>query len=148
VDLYDETPVQKEMTTLDPSKFDLSKNVMVPPNSLKADISMIKDRWPKVAKVLADLSLDKTFGDQKAEIGIVSSGAIYENVKELVDQYELLSQGVKLLKVATPYPLNQDVVTPFLKNLKVLIVVEEKRGFLEGEIRELLSRESLTPEVF
>jgi indolepyruvate ferredoxin oxidoreductase len=45
--------------------------------------------------------------------------------------------------VAAPYPLIPELLLNYLKNLDTLIVVEEKRGFLENEIRELVSKSQL-----
>ena len=57
--------ISKELVDLNPDEFDLSKNVMVPPNSLKADQSMIVERFPRVEKALKELNLDKVFGAEK-----------------------------------------------------------------------------------
>ena len=59
VECYDEVPVNRELVHLDPDKFDLSKNVMVPPNSLAADHEMIKERFPKIKSVLKEMNLDE-----------------------------------------------------------------------------------------
>ena len=39
--------LSKDLVELDPKEFDLSKNVMVPPNSLNADARMLNERFPK-----------------------------------------------------------------------------------------------------
>ena len=62
VQCHEEIEMEKNLVHLDPEMFDLSKNVMVPPNSLMADNEMIKGRFPKVQKCLKELSLDKLMG--------------------------------------------------------------------------------------
>ncbi|MBC97787.1 MAG: hypothetical protein CME63_08555 [Halobacteriovoraceae bacterium] len=120
-------------TTLDPASFDLSKNVMVPPNSLMADQRMILERFPKVEKVLKEMGLDEEMGSS-SDIGIISSGVIFETLKQVLEAGDYLDR-YSLYKVACSYPLVTDLLLPWLKTKKSLIVVEEKRGFLEAELR-------------
>ena len=93
----------KELVDLNPEEFDLSKNVMVPPNSLKADQSMIVERFPRVEKILAELNLDKIFGHKKCNVGIISAGVIFESVKEVCEENNLLEQ-ISLYNLRS-YPL-------------------------------------------
>lgn len=146
VEIGEEVAVQKEVTTLDPSKFDLSKNVMVPPNSLLADVSMIKERFPKVKTILGRLKLDKTFG-MDSSIGFISSGVIFETLKQVLEEGDYLER-YSLYKLASSYPLVEDLLLPWLKNKKTVIVVEEKRGFLETELREFCQKHSLSLTIF
>lgn len=132
--VLDQTPV-----TLDPSQFNLSSHVMVPPNSLLADKEMINNRFPKIKTILADLNMDEIFGNESSEVGIISSGGVFETLKQVLEESNLISD-IKLYKAATTYPFNDNQLLPFLKSIKSLIVVEEKRGFLEGEVKELISK--------
>lgn len=142
VKINSDQKIDSELIELNPEEFDLSKNVMVPPNSYKADIAMITERFPKVYEVLKDLALDKIYGNTQSKIGLISSGAVFEILKHVLDDNQALSR-FSLYKVAAPYPLVPDLILDFLKNLETLIVVEEKRGFLENEIRELVSKYKL-----
>src|SRR5690606_33572271 len=58
-----------------------------------------------------------------------------------------LINEVSLYKVGCSYPLIEDRLLPFLKSKEAIIVVEEKRGFLEGEIKTLLASHELTLKV-
>ncbi len=146
VEIYEEKRIDDKKIQLDPSTFDLSRNVMVPPNSLGADIEMIKKRFPKVKEAIGELTLDKTFGSQ-SEIGFISAGSCFEVLKQVLEETELMNH-FGLYKVACSFPLNEKPLLDFLKNKKKIIVVEEKRGFLETEIKELLVKNSLSVEVF
>lgn len=142
-----EKKIDQEKSTLDPATFDLSKNVMVPPNSFRADISMINERFPKVYEALREANLDRIFGNNDSKIGFITSGAVFEILKHVLDDNDALDR-FSLYKVAAPYPLVSDLLVPYLKNLETLIVVEEKRGFLETEIYELCSRHNLKLQIF
>ncbi|MCP4913047.1 MAG: hypothetical protein GY909_08005 [Oligoflexia bacterium] len=134
--------ISKEKENLDPSKFDLSQNVMVPPNSLGADVRMINDRFPKIEKVLKELALDTQMGDSLSETGIISSGVIFETLKQVLEESELVDQ-LSIYKVACSYPLVSDTLLEWAKSKKNIIVVEEKRGFLEAQVREILSKNGI-----
>jgi indolepyruvate ferredoxin oxidoreductase len=139
VEVGDEKKIDHHAVTLDPREFNLTTNVMVPPNSLIADREMIVNRFPKLKKILSEMKLDRTFGTADSEVGIISSGAVFETLKQVLEE-SLLINDVSLYKVACSYPLNEDQLLPYLKSIKNLIVVEEKRGFLENEIKELAMR--------
>lgn len=147
VELGEEKKVNHDLIDLDPATFDLSKNVMVPPNSLRADVAMINERFPKVYDVLREYSLDKIFGNTDSKIGFITSGAVFEILKHVLDDNHALDR-FSLYKVAAPYPLVSDLLLPYLSKLETLIVVEEKRGFLETEIYELCSRHNLKLKIF
>ncbi len=133
-------------STLDPATFDLSKNVMVPPNSLMADQRMILERFPKVEKVLKEINLDQSFG-RESEIGIISSGVVFETLKQVLEAGDYLDR-YGLYKVACSYPLVTDNLLPWLASKKKLIVVEEKRGFLETELRNFCQTHGLDLQIF
>jgi indolepyruvate ferredoxin oxidoreductase len=142
----EEKLVQQKAVTLDPKEFNLSSNVMVPPNSLLADKEMILTRFPKVAQVLAELNLDEVFGNELSEVGIISSGGVFETLKQVLEESQILEK-VSLYKAASSYPFNEAQLIPFLKKTKTLIVVEEKRGFLESELKEIIAKFHLNTKV-
>lgn len=147
VEIGHEKKIDSALIELDPSTFDLSKNVMVPPNSLKADVYMINERFPKVFEALKSQKLDQVFGNSDSKVGFITSGAVFEILKQVLDD-NLALDRFSLYKVGAPYPLIDDLLVPYLKNLETLIVVEEKRGFLETELRELINRNNLTCKIY
>jgi len=147
VELFPEVKVSAEKVELNPKEFNLQKNVMVPPNSLLADVAMINERFPRIKKAYLKANLDKRFGNEGAKIGIISSGIAFETLKQVLDENQYL-QTVSLYKIASSYPLIEDTLVPYLTNLDHLIVVEEKRGFLENELYELIGRHGLAVKVY
>ncbi len=139
--------VDPHLAKIDPKQFDLSKNVMVPPNTLIADKDMANRRFPKVKEILKELALDKVFGFTPSKVGFISSGLIFELLKHVLEEGEVLSH-LSLYKTAGSFPLADDLLVPYLKNLDTLIVVEEKRGFLETEISELVARHNLKLKIY
>ena len=146
VEVYSEKEVDRDKKKLNPADFDLSKNVMVPPNSLKADTRMILERFPKAIDSLKKVSLDQKLGSLDSSVGMISSGVIFQTLKQVLEEENLLSE-VSLYKIASSFPLVEDHLLPWLKSLRKLVVVEEKRGFLEGELCELAQKHGLTLEI-
>ena len=143
----EEKTVSHEPITLDPSKFNLSANVMVPPNSLIADKEMILNRFPQVKVALEKLALDRLSGNLSSKLAIISGGGVFETLKQVLEESNL-HEVFALYKAASSYPFNEAQLLPFLKNKETLVVVEEKRGFLEGEVRALISKHKLSIDVF
>ncbi len=147
VEVFEEKKLSNELVTLDPKEFNLSKHVMVPPNSLLADREMIIHRFPKVLDVLAELNLDEIFGNLNSEIGVMGSGGAFETLKQVMEEAEILEK-LSLYKAASSYPFNEAQLVPYLSKIKTLIVVEEKRGFMEAEVKNLIQKLGLNINVF
>lgn len=147
VELGEEKKINPDLVELDPATFDLQKNVMVPPNSLVADVAMITKRFPKVKAAYQKARLDKTFGSSNSKIAFISTGIAFETLKQVLEESSTLEK-VKLYKLASSYPLIDEFLLPFLDGVEKLVVVEEKRGFLENEIYEFLGKHGLKIQVF
>lgn len=76
----EEKNISSKPLDLDPASFNLSENVMVPPNSLSADVEMIKTRFPQVILQFKQMALDKVWGNQKAKIGFICAGGVFERL--------------------------------------------------------------------
>ena len=139
VRLGTEAGVPGPLALLEPADFDLSRNVMVPPNSLKADARMAGERFPRVLDVYAGMKLDRLYGDEDARVGALSSGAVFETLKQAMEETGLLEK-MSLYKAAGSFPLVEDALVGYLAGLDWLVVVEEKRGFLEGEVRAIVPK--------
>jgi indolepyruvate ferredoxin oxidoreductase len=139
-----ETPLDCSKVELDPATFNLTQNVMVPPNSFKADQSMIEKRFPRFQalqeKYCEKYAIDQRYGNFASTVTFVSSGVIFESLKEILQKKGLLEK-VHLIKVGCPYPLAQKIAS-WLSGTQHLVVVEEKRGFLEQELLALLSSQT------
>lgn len=72
-------------------------------------------------------------------IGVISAGKSYADTMQAfedlgLDKDGLRAAGVRVAKIGALCPLDQDFVREFSRGLKKLIVVEEKRDFLERQI--------------
>ncbi|MFF0222893.1 indolepyruvate ferredoxin oxidoreductase family protein [Streptomyces sp. NPDC004629] len=76
-------------------------------------------------------------------IGIVAAGPTFLHVREALHKLglteaELARHGVRLLQLAMIDPVEPGIVTEFAEGLTEIIVVEDKRPFVETAIRDLL----------
>src|SRR5215813_10944799 len=84
-----------------------------------------------------------TTGGRDAKIGIITVGKSYLDVRQALDELSIDEAmcndlGVRLFKVACPWPLSQHELKEFAQGLDLIIVVEEKRSLLEVQVREEL----------
>ncbi len=90
----------------------------------------------------------------RARLGIVASGKSYLDVLEALDELgidEALAAriGIRLFKVAMPWPLEPKGIREFSRGLEEILVVEEKRQVVEYQLKEQLYnwREDVRPRV-
>lgn len=95
-----------------------------------------------------------TIDSPRAKLGIVASGKSYRDVLEAleelgVDADEAARIGVRVFKVAMPWPLEPDSIREFADGLDEILVVEEKRQIVEYQLKEHLYnwREDVRPRV-
>jgi len=82
-------------------------------------------------------------GGRRPKIGIITVGKSYLDVRQALDELRLDEVkcndfGIRLYKVACPWPLSQRELKEFAEGLDLIIVVEEKRSLIEVQVREEL----------
>src|SRR5215204_7237035 len=82
-------------------------------------------------------------GGRAPKIGIITVGKSYLDVRQALDELGLDEVkcndfGIRLYKVACPWPLSQRELKDFASGLDLIIVVEEKRSLIEVQVREEL----------
>jgi indolepyruvate ferredoxin oxidoreductase len=93
----------------------------------------------------------ETFGAAPT-VGIVAAGKTYLDVRQALDilgldDAEMQARGVRLLRLAMIHPLIPAEITEFAAGLGEIIVVEEKRGFLESAVKQILYGTADAPRV-
>jgi len=78
-----------------------------------------------------------------ARLGIATAGKPYYDLMQClhdlgIRREELDSLGVRIAKFGLTFPLEPQFVTEFSRGIETLVVIEEKRSFLELQLRELL----------
>ncbi len=76
-------------------------------------------------------------------LGIVTSGKSYLDVRQALDdlgitETDAAAIGIRVFKVAMPWPLEPETVRQFAEGLEEILVVEEKRQIVEYQLKEQL----------
>ncbi|MBX3574663.1 MAG: indolepyruvate ferredoxin oxidoreductase family protein [Mesorhizobium sp.] len=89
-------------------------------------------------------------GGLNARIGIITVGKSYLDVRQALDDLGIDEAragqiGLRLFKVAAPWPLDVEHISDFARGLDTVIVVEEKRSLIEVQMRENLYGSATQP---
>jgi indolepyruvate ferredoxin oxidoreductase len=84
-----------------------------------------------------------TSGGPNAKIGIITVGKSYLDVRQAwddlgIDEVKANNLGLRLYKIACPWPIEPRGLLEFARGLDLIIVVEEKRSLIEVQVREEL----------
>ncbi|PKM02607.1 MAG: indolepyruvate ferredoxin oxidoreductase, partial [Gammaproteobacteria bacterium HGW-Gammaproteobacteria-7] len=86
--------------------------------------------------------IDRTvFDSPRARLGIVTAGKSYLDVLQALeylglDRRQCEDIGIRVYKVGMTWPLEPEGIREFARGLEDIIVVEEKRSFIESQIKE------------
>ena len=107
---------------------------------------------PQAAAHFATVNhLHRTVGAAHAELGILAAGKTYFDLREalrclgLDSDDDLRSAGIRVHKPALVWPLAVEPLREFTAGLSTLLVVEDKRPFLENQVAGLLYSQSERP---
>jgi indolepyruvate ferredoxin oxidoreductase len=84
-----------------------------------------------------------TSGGRRPKIGIITVGKSYLDVRQALDELGIdevgcNDLGIRLYKIACPWPISRQDLKQFANGLELIIVVEEKRSLIEVQVREEL----------
>ncbi|HVU74861.1 MAG TPA: indolepyruvate ferredoxin oxidoreductase family protein [Mycobacteriales bacterium] len=96
--------------------------------------------------------LDRAVGAEQARTGIVCAGKTYYDVLQAfadrgIGVHDLAAHGVRILKLAMTYPVVPESVLDLAAACDELVVIEEKRPFIETQVRSLLHERGLPNRV-
>ncbi|MBC6955477.1 MAG: indolepyruvate ferredoxin oxidoreductase family protein [Anaerolineae bacterium] len=86
-------------------------------------------------------------------IGIVASGKTYFDLRQALlelgvdDDDTLRHYGIRILKINLLSPIDSALIREFADGLEEIVVIEEKRSFVEGFIRDALFNLAVRPKV-
>src|SRR6187431_2689075 len=90
----------------------------------------------------------------RPRLGIATSGKSYQDVRQALEDLgitdaDAAEMGLRVFKIAMPWPLEPEGVREFAEGLEEILVVEEKRQIVEYQLKEQLYnwREDVRPRV-
>jgi indolepyruvate ferredoxin oxidoreductase len=149
--------------SIDRVKIVIPQDFVMPPDGLniRHELDMLVQearlhefkRAAVVAYVKAN-KLNRTVisGGKNPRLGIISIGKSYLDVRQAMDDLgidEVVANklGIRVFKVACPWPMVPEEILEFAKGLETIIVVEEKRSLIEVQIKEELYGTGMQPKV-
>lgn len=125
---------------LDTSRINLDKRVLLPPRTWWQEESLTS-RFQTAMKVARELGLNKiNHGPPtgtKAPIGFVSAGLGHDYLVQALHDMEVLGD-YPILKFGMSYPIDPSLVEELAGMCERIVVVEERRGFMEEQIAEII----------
>ncbi|MBI4217954.1 MAG: indolepyruvate ferredoxin oxidoreductase subunit alpha, partial [Elusimicrobia bacterium] len=132
---------QISKTELSSSALPLENFVMIPPHTSMREATLRK-RYEKFLRAAAQKGLNRTyhFSSQQETaypIGFITSGLPFCYLEHAL--YEMgLSGQFPILKLGVTHPLDKEILSGFLEKVEKVIVIEEKRPFIETQVRGLV----------
>ncbi len=114
-----------------------------PDDILAQERRMIEHRLPAAQAFARANGLDPlVWRGPNDRIGIAATGKGYAEVREAlrllgIDAQRAQALGIRLWKVGMSWPLEPEGARTFLEGLEEVIVVEEKRGLVETQLKEI-----------
>jgi len=130
-----------QKTALSSSDLPVKDYVMIPPHTSQKEATL-ESRYEKFLSLASIKNLNKILykkssKGQRETLGFVCSGFSYCYL-----EHALLEMGLSgkfpILKLGVTHPLDREIVKKFVRELEHAVVIEEKRPFLESQIRGVI----------
>ena len=111
-------------------------------------------RLPIAVEYIRRSGLNTIIGASKARIGLVAAGKTYLDLRQalsalgLAGNEHLDGSGIRLLRLGVVFPLEPGIITEFAAGLEEIVVVEDKRPFLEDAVKSVLYGRAGAPAVY
>ncbi|KQZ61006.1 indolepyruvate ferredoxin oxidoreductase [Sphingopyxis sp. Root1497] len=122
-----------------------------PYNPLRAEQIVTDHRLPLVIPFVRANGIDRVvFRAASPRLAIVSAGKSYGDARQALsllglDERGAAELGISLYKAGCIWPLDTESVADFARDHDVLLVIEEKKSFMEAQIASALVRDRHSP---
>ncbi len=117
---------------------------LVPPFTLALEMEVNRHRLAAAETFAAANNVNKWFGaGTGGKLGIVAAGKTYYDLMQAladlhVNDAELEARGIRVAKLGMVFPLERRFAAEFAVGLSHILVLEEKRSFIEMQLRQVL----------
>ncbi|MFA5191588.1 MAG: DUF6537 domain-containing protein [Verrucomicrobiia bacterium] len=141
----------RHRTTLDTAKLRVNDMVLLPPHTWhkEKDLPLRTQRLIESARRhgVNQLLSPGPHPHDRYEIGFVTAGQAYNYLQHALEDLGVADQ-MPLLKLGLTYPLDAELVAGFATQVKHIVVIEERRGFLEEQIAAILTERAQRDAAF
>ena len=123
---------------------------LVPPFTLALEREVNRRRLEAAREFARINHINRWFGARRRAAR--SAGKSYYDLMQALQDLDIAGEdlekiGVRIAQIGMTYPLDRHFAAQFAQGLETLLVVEEKRSFLELQLRESLYNLSLRPTI-
>ncbi len=129
-------------------------DVILAPFSITQENEAFTMRPAAARHFVATNGLDRTVGANDPWMGIVAAGKPYYDLRTALSQLgidsdeDLVAVGIRIHKPAMIWPLEPGGIERLAAGVETIMVVEEKRAFLEDQVRNILYGSANAPAIF
>ena len=125
---------------------------LLAPASLEMERTLLGPRTELALAYARENDINRVSGSGDAWLGIAVAGKSYFDLRQALRDMGLGDEaleraGVRILKLGMIWPLEPQVVRGFASGLEEILVIEEKRPFLEPQLKEVLYGSANAPRV-
>ena len=148
--------------SIDPNRFEIALpedfelppgglNIRYPDNLLEQEVRLIDYKLPAAQAFVRANRLDRIVMDSaNARLGIITTGKAYLDLRQAFDELGIdaaaaAALGLRVYKVALTWPLEPAGARAFAQGLEQILVVEEKKGLIEDQLKKLLYNDDHAP---
>ncbi len=123
--------------TIDSSKIDVSHTIMLPPFTVPMEKEALEVKFPTLLKEVRKQGINQIFpGTEKGTLAFITAGASYTYLVQALREFGMEGK-FPILKLGMTYPVDPESIAEILKYSNTLVVVEEKRRFIESQVRNI-----------
>ena len=124
-----------------------------PPAAVVAERELVGPRWQMVHAFARANALNAVEIDTPdAWLGIVAPGKTYDDTVQAlldlgIDSATAARRGLRVMRIGMLHPLEPESIRAFARGLETVLVLEEKEGFVEPRVRNVLYGSANPPAV-
>jgi indolepyruvate ferredoxin oxidoreductase len=125
---------------------------LLAPTSLEMERTLLGPRTELALAYARENGVNRILGAREAWLGVAVAGKSYYDLRQALrelglDDRALERAGIRILKLGMIWPLEPETVHEFARGLDEILVVEEKRAFIEPHLKDLLYGSAGAPRV-
>jgi len=129
--------------SIDTAQIDFERTVLLPPRTWIREQGM-PERFGKLFESARRHGVNRIINARpnvpwRAEIGFVATGLGFSYLMHALEELGVADQ-VPVLKLGISYPIDPQLIEEFSQQVRSIFVVEERRGFMEEQISEIVSK--------
>ena len=125
---------------------------LLAPASVEMERTMLGPRTDLALAYARENGVNRIEGAADAWLGVVAPGKTYYDLRQALadmglDDRALERAGVRVLKLGMIWPIEPEIVRSFAGGLDEILVVEEKRPFVEPQLKDVLYGTAAAPRI-